>query len=48
MVDGKPATAIEGHEGSPIELATRAAYADQLPAVFVDEPAWGGALTDSR
>ncbi len=46
MVDGKPATAIEGHEGSPIDLATRAAYADQLPAVFVDEPAWGGALTD--
>ena len=46
LVDGKPATAIEGHEGSPIDVATRAAYADQLPAVFVDDPAWGGALTD--
>lgn len=46
LVDGKPAVAIEGHEGSPIDLATREAYADQLPGVFVDEPAWGGALTD--
>jgi germination protein M len=46
LVEGKPAAAIEGHEGSPIDLATRAAYADQLPGIFVDEPAWGGALTD--
>jgi hypothetical protein len=46
LVDGKPGGAIEGHEGSPIDLATRAAYADQLPAVFVDEPAWGGAIAD--
>ena len=46
LVDGGPGNAIEGHEGSPIDLATRAAYADQLPAVFVDDPAWGGALTD--
>jgi germination protein M len=45
-VDGKPAAAIEGHEGTPIDLATRDAYADQRPGVFVDEPAWGGALTD--
>jgi germination protein M len=46
MVDGKPATAIEGHEGTPIDLATRDAYADQRPGIFVDQPAWGGALTD--
>jgi spore germination protein GerM len=46
MVDGKQATAIEGHEGSPIDLATRSAYADQLGGIFIDEPSWGGALTD--
>jgi germination protein M len=46
QVDGKPAPTIEGHEGSPIDLATRDAYADQLPGIFVDDPAWGGALTD--
>jgi germination protein M len=46
IVDGKPAAAIEGHEGTPIDFATRDAYADQRPGVFVDEPAWGGALTD--
>ncbi len=46
LVDGKPAPTIEGHEGSPIDLATRDAYADQLPGIFVDDPAWGGALTD--
>jgi germination protein M len=45
-VDGKPTTAIEGHEGEPIERATRSAYFDQLPAIFVDQPAWGGAITD--
>jgi spore germination protein GerM len=46
LVDGSPAAAIEGHEGSPIDLATRDAYTDQLPAIFVDEPAWGGALSN--
>lgn len=46
LVDGKPAAVIEGHEGSPIDLATRDAYADQLPGIFVDEPAWGGVLSD--
>jgi spore germination protein GerM len=46
-VDGKPTVAIEGHEGAPIERATRSAYFDQLPAIFVDEPAWGAAITDS-
>jgi len=45
-VDGKPATAIEGHEGTPIARATRDAYADQRPGIFVDQPAWGGALAD--
>jgi germination protein M len=46
LVDGKPAAAIEGHEGSPIDLATRGAYADQRPGIFVDEPAWGGTFAD--
>lgn len=45
-VDGKPTMAIEGHEGTPIERATRSAYFDQLPAIFVDQPAWGAAITD--
>jgi sporulation and spore germination protein len=46
LVAGKPAAVIEGHEGSPIDRATRNAYADQRPGIFIDEPAWGGALTD--
>lgn len=46
MVDGRSATVIEGHEGTPIELATRDAYADQRPGIFVDQPAWGGVLTN--
>ena len=46
-VDGTPTMAIEGHEGTPIERATRNAYFDQLPAIFVDQPAWGAAITDS-
>lgn len=46
LVEGRPAATIEGHEGSPIDLATRGAYADQRPGIFVDEPAWGGALAD--
>jgi germination protein M len=45
-VDGKPTMAIEGHEGTPIERATRSAYFDQLPPIFVDQPAWGAAITD--
>lgn len=45
-VDGKPTKAIEGHEGTPIDRATRNAYSDQLPPIFVDQPAWGGAITD--
>lgn len=46
-VDGTPITAIEGHEGSQIDRATRDSYADQLPGIFVDQPAWGAAITDS-
>ena len=46
LVDGKPGIAIEGHEGTPLDLAARAAYLDQLPAIFVDEPAWDGAFGD--
>jgi len=46
MVEGKPAGTIEGHEGTPIDLATRAAYADQRPGIFIDQPAWGGELAD--
>ena len=45
-LDGKPTMAIEGHEGTPIERASRSAYFDQLPAIFVDQPAWGAAPTD--
>jgi hypothetical protein len=45
-VDGKPTMAIEGHEGTPIERATRSAYLDQLPPIFVDQPAWDAAITD--
>jgi germination protein M len=45
-VDGKPTMAIEGHEGTPIEHATRSAYFDQLPPIFVDRPAWDAAITD--
>jgi germination protein M len=45
-VDGKPTKAIEGHEGIPIDRATRRAYFDQLPAIFIDQPAWGSAITD--
>jgi spore germination protein GerM len=45
-VDGKPTLAIEGHEGTPIERATRSAYFDQLPPIFVDQPAWDAAITD--
>jgi germination protein M len=46
-VDGVPTPAIEGHEGTPIDRATRSAYFDQLPALFIDEPAWGAGITDT-
>jgi germination protein M len=46
MVDGEATKAIEGHEGTPIDRATRDAYADQRPGIFIDQPTWGGAITD--
>jgi hypothetical protein len=45
-VDGKPTDAIEGHEGTRIDRATRSAYSDQLPGIFIDRPAWGGASSN--
>lgn len=45
-IEGKPTAMIEGHEGLPIDRATRSAYADQLPGIFIDRPAWGGPLSD--
>ena len=45
-VEGKPTAIIEGHEGSPIDRATRSAYTDQLPGIFIDRPAWGGPISD--
>jgi spore germination protein GerM len=45
-VDGNPTKAIEGHEGTPIDRATRDAYADQRPGIFIDQPAWGSAITN--
>jgi germination protein M len=45
-LDGEPVTVFSG-EGvvldSPVD---RADYTDQLPAVFVDRPAWGGVLAN--
>jgi germination protein M len=45
-LDGVPTKAIEGHEGTPHDQVSRDAYFDQLPGIFVDEPAWGAAITD--
>jgi germination protein M len=46
-VDGRPIDAIEGHEGTKLSSVTRSAYFDQLPGVFVDEPAWNAAVGDT-
>ena len=46
-IDGRPIKAIEGHEGTPIDVTTRSAYFDQLPAIFVDDPAWGSPVDES-
>ena len=44
QLDGQPVT-IFGGEGLILDHAVgRADYQDQLPAVFVDRPAWGAAL----
>ena len=45
-VDGRPQLAMEGHEGTVHPFVGRDAYFDQLPPIFLDEPAWGGMLTD--
>jgi spore germination protein GerM len=45
-LDGVPTKAIEGHEGTPLDQVGRNAYFDQLPGIFIDEPAWGAAITD--
>lgn len=45
QLDGKSIQAIEGHEGTAIDVATRAAYTDQLHGVFIDEPAWEGTVS---
>jgi germination protein M len=47
QVDGRPIDAIEGHEGARLSSVTRSAYFDQLPAVFVDEPAWNARVGDT-
>jgi spore germination protein GerM len=46
-VDGRPIDAIEGHEGTRLSSVTRSAYFDQLPAVFVDDPAWNAGVGDT-
>jgi germination protein M len=45
-IDGAPYPVLEGHEGTPHFSVGRDAYLDQLPPIFLDEPAWGGTLTD--
>ena len=45
-VEGEPTTAIEGHEGTPIDRATRDHYADQRPGICRTSRPGGGALTD--
>ncbi|HET9851647.1 MAG TPA: GerMN domain-containing protein [Candidatus Limnocylindrales bacterium] len=45
-LDGDPVTVFSG-EGVVLDAPVdRADYADQLPAVFVDRPAWGGVLAN--
>jgi germination protein M len=45
-LDGEPVTAFSG-EGVVLEKPVgRADYTDQLPAIFVDRPAWGGVLAN--
>ena len=44
QLDGKPVTTFSG-EGVVLDTPVgRADYTDQLPAIFVDRPAWGGVL----
>jgi germination protein M len=45
-LDGEPVTVFSG-EGVVLDAPVdRADYTDQLPAVFVDRPAWGGVLAN--
>ena len=45
-LDGEPVTVFSG-QGVVLDAPVdRADYADQLPAVFVDRPAWGGVLSN--
>ncbi len=44
--EGRPYDVLEGHEGTLLEHAVRDAYFDQLPVIFLDEPAWGAQLRD--
>ncbi len=45
-VEGRQQPAMEGHEGAVHPFVSRDAYFDQLPPIFLDEPAWGGTLND--
>jgi hypothetical protein len=45
-LDGTPVTAF-GSEGIVVDKPVdRTTYTDQLPAIFVDRPAWGGVLAN--
>lgn len=44
QVDGNPLTVFSGQGVVLDHPVTRSDYRDQLPAIFVDRPAWGGAL----
>jgi spore germination protein GerM len=49
MIDGQPMDVIEGHEGSVVpggRLAPRHFF-DQLPPIFVEQPAWGASRTST-
>lgn len=44
QLDGEPVTVFSGEGVVLDEPVGRADYTDQLPAIFVDRPAWGGVL----
>ena len=45
-LDGKPVEVFSGQGIVLSQPVTREDYRDQLPAIFVDGPAWGGVLAD--
>ena len=45
-LDGEPVTVFSGEGVVLDDPVDRADYTDQLPAVFVDRPAWGGVLAN--